>query len=378
MIINDKDYIKDEKSSKEELKLERKMYAGATFESIESDIRESNTFTKEEKEMLVQAVKNRYKHPGFKHKFIQYMWITFGVLLMDLGFFFFLEPAGIVIGGMNGLAILLNPLYSKLGSWFTTSIFLYIADTIALIIGFIFLGKDFFLKTLYGTILVPGIVLILELSPLDPNYFIETIDPVFSETGQITFSIKIISLLFGVVLQALGVGIAMKNNGSTGGMDVFQKIMSKYLNMPLSKTMYFTDLIIVLVAGFVDFDAAERIFVTQYHIANVAYGIIGVYAVGIIVDMICLSLMGKRILYIITDKPEVIKELIYKELDRGVTISKVFGGYSNKERNMLTCVMNKSECYRIMDLIKTADPRMFAFVAPCQEVRGEYAQRRLF
>jgi uncharacterized membrane-anchored protein YitT (DUF2179 family) len=88
--------------------------------------------------------------------------------------------------------------------------------------------------------------------------------------------------------------------------------------------------------------------------------------------------MGKRILYIITDKPDVIKEIIYKDLDRGVTISKVYGGYSNKERNMLICVMNKSECYRIMDLIKSADPRVFTFVAPCQEVRGEYAHRRLF
>lgn len=363
-------------ASKEEKEIENKINSGAAFESIESDINENERLTEDEKKILVSNIKEKYKHPGFERKFKQYLWITIGVIIMDLGFFFFLDPAGLVVGGMNGLAIILYPLYSKLGSFFTPSIFLFIVDAIALIIGGIFLGKDFFLKTLYGSLLVPGVLFILEKLPLDSYYFINSIDK--NANGEITFAVKIISLLFGVVLQAIGVGVALKNNGSTGGMDVYQKILSKYLNIPLSKTMYFTDMVIVLVAGFVDLDSSNRVFETQYHIANVAYGIIGVYAIGFIVDMICLSLMGKRILYIITDKPDVIKEIIYKDLDRGVTISKVYGGYSNKERNMLICVMNKSECYRIMDLIKSADPRVFTFVAPCQEVRGEYAHRRLF
>ncbi len=294
-------------------------------------------------------------------KFIkQYIYITFGVFLLNLAFFFFLEPAGIVTGGMMGIAIIIEPILLNLGSWFTSSIFLYIANAICLILGLIFLGKDFFLKTVYASLIQPTILFIFERT-MDPLFFYNTI----TDTNQ-----GLICLICSSILTGIGIGIAVKYNGSTGGMDVIQKIISKYFKIPISQTMYVTDLIIVLIAG-LSFNPFS------YNIERVVLGVLGVISVGFIVDTVALSLKPRRTMYVITKNPELIKDLIYKNLDRGVTFNKVIGGYTGDEQVMVICTMDKNESYRMTSIVALADPKAFTFVTSCKEVRGEYEKRGL-
>ncbi len=316
-----------------------------------------------EAKSLIEKIEEGMRHPGFRKKIKQYTFITLGVLILDLGFYFFLNPSGIVSGGTMGLAILFTPLINHSWDWFTPSIFMYIIDGIALLFGLIFLGKEFFIKTIYATILSPSIVFIFERS-FDNMYFLNSI----TDHG----TMMIVSLLCGSLLTGIGVGIAIKNNGSTGGMDVFQKIISKYMKVPMSYTMYFTDWVIVILAGFI---IREQGFTYVYQIENVVWGSIGVIIQGYIIDMICLSAKSRRTVYVITDKPDGIKELIYKELDRGVTFAKVTGAYTNLERTMVICTMDKNEAYRITSMISEYEPDAFTFVTSCKEVRGEYVKR---
>ena len=316
-----------------------------------------------EKQSLIEKIEEAMKHPGFKKKLKQYLFITIGVLILDIGFFFFMNPAGIVSGGTMGLAILFTPIINKSWEWFTPSIFMYIIDIIALLLGLIFLGKEFFIKTIYATLLSPSIIFLFE-RVFDNTYFLSSI----SDPG----TVKIVSLLVGSLLTGVGVGVAIKNNGSTGGMDVFQKIMSKYMKVPMSVTMYFTDWVIVLLAGFVIRDSG---FTYIYQIENVVWGSIGVLIQAYIIDWICLSAKSRRTVYVITDNPNSIKELIYKELDRGVTFSKVTGAYTNIERTMVICTMDKNEASRITSMISEFEPEAFTFVTSCKEVRGEYIKR---
>ena len=316
-----------------------------------------------DKQSLIEKIEEAMKHPGFKKKLKQYLFITLGVLILDIGFFFFMNPAGIVSGGTMGLAILFTPIINKSWEWFTPSIFMYIIDIIALLLGLIFLGKEFFIKTIYATLLSPSIIFLFE-RVFDNTYFLSSI----TDPG----TVKIVSLLVGSLLTGVGVGVAIKNNGSTGGMDVFQKIMSKYMKVPMSVTMYFTDWVIVLLAGFVIRDSG---FTYIYQIENVVWGSIGVLIQAYIIDWICLSAKSRRTVYVITDNPNSIKELIYKELDRGVTFSKVTGAYTNIERTMVICTMDKNEAYRITSMISEFEPEAFTFVTSCKEVRGEYIKR---
>lgn len=308
-----------------------------------------------------EEIKLRDNKKDYKKRFIQYIWITLGVIILDISFYFFLDPARIVSGGAMGLSILFTPIINKALPWFTNSIFLYFIDGIALLMGLLFLGKDFFLKTVYATVLSPTVILIFEKT-LDPNWFFNNMTP---------YGAKWISLIVGSILTGIGIGVAIRNNGSTGGMDVFQKILNKKLKVPMSVTMYMTDWVIVLLAGFVKNDS----FTYVYQLENVVLGSIAVFMQAYIIDYICMSAKPRRTVYVITDNPDKIKELIYSELDRGVTFSNVVGAYTNIERTMVICTMDKNEAYRITGLICDLDPSAFTFVTSCKEVRGEYDKR---
>lgn len=310
--------------------------------------------------MVVEATKTNKKK-----RFIQYLYITLGVIIVDIGFYFFLDPAKIVIGGTMGLSILFTPFIQNVWPWFTNSIFLYIIDFIALICSLIFLGKDFFLKTIYATIFSPTVIFVFE-KLFDPLFFFYD-NPINEVTGKIT------ALILGVVLFGVGVGIALRNDGSTGGMDVFQKIISKYAHIPISISMYLTDWIIVFFAGFVK----DATFTYHYQLPSVLFAFIGVVIEAYIIDAICLSARARRTLYVITNLPNEIKEYIYKSLDRGVTFSNVTGAYSGEEKTMVICTMDKNEAYRITSEIMKIDPDAFMFVTSCKEVRGEYTKRGL-
>ena len=289
-------------------------------------------------------------------KIKQFLGVALGVILLDIGFYFFMSPSKIIMGGMTGVSILLEPLYSKIGSWFTPSIFLFIVNTITLIIGGILLGKDFFVKSVFSSLFSPFVVFIFERT-LDPNLFLQNV----SSSGY-----YIISLICGAGLAGLGLGIALKNNGSTGGMDVIQKIMSKYMKVPYSITMYCTDWVIVFLSGFTIVGAFS------FNIEMVVYGIIGVLGVGMIIDAFLLKARSRRTIHIVTTKPEQIRDMLYKEIDRGVTYVKAEGAYTGVTRTMVVCAMEKHEAYKIMDLIDPIDPEAFCYVTKTKEIIGKY------
>lgn len=309
----------------------------------------------EKKELTIKDIKKIRAKKMFK----QYLLVSFGVLLVDLGFYFFLQPADIVIGGMTGVSIILSR-YIPATSWFTPSIFLYMANGVCLLLGLIFIGKDFFFKTIYASILSPTIILFLENHVACDIFY-----------KSIVENKILISFLCSSLLTGLGVGIAVKNNGSTGGMDVIQKMISKFFKVPMSITMYVTDIIVVFIAGFF-FNPFK------FDIELTVYGIIGVIGVAYIVDVVALSLKPRRTMYVITKKPEVIKEVIFKELDRGVTLSAVKGGYTGDDLTMVICTMDKNESYRMSSIITNVEPKAFTFVTSCKEVKGEYDNRGFF
>ena len=325
----------------------------------------SNEELKEAKE-TIQEIEKKNK-PDLKKWFIQYIWITVGVIFVTLGYYFFFDPAHIIAGGVTGLAVFLKPLLWENSSWFTSSIFLYGIEAICLLLGLIFIGKDFFLKTIYASLLYPSLVFILERISIGGDTPLQMV--IYNSISP--ENVKLICLFLGALLTGGGVGIALRNNGSTGGIDVIQKMISKYAKIPLSQTMYFTDWVIVLFAGL-------KFTPFSYSIEYVVYGSIAVIVEGFIIDYIALSIKPRRTVYVISDNPQSIKDLIYSELDRGVTFSPVMGAYTNKERTMVICTMDKNEAYRIVGMISKVDPKAFTFVTSCKEVRGEYDKRGIF
>ena len=287
-----------------------------------------------------------------KTKIRAFLGITIGVMLISIAYYFFLEPANLVTGGVTGIMILFKPILP-----FEPSILMYILNISLLIIGLFTLGKDFFLKTCYASVLSPTIILIFE-ETLESDMILKGVNP---------SNWYLISAVVSCVLMAVGLGICFRVNATTGGMDIVQKIMTKYLHIPYSKTMYLTDWVIILVSGFFIKDAN-----VIYGIEGVVFGILVVYGVGYIVDYIALDAKSRRTAYIITSKPKEMKEMIFSCTKRGVTECDVRGGYTNKDLVMLICTLDNAEAYKLKEYIHKIDSEAFTFMSQTKEVIGEY------
>ncbi|MGM9971874.1 MAG: YitT family protein [Anaeroplasmataceae bacterium] len=285
-----------------------------------------------------------------KKHIIQSLWIVFGVLLMVIAYYFFYKPTNLVNGGTTGISIIVKD-YIPIPTW----AFLYIVDGILLLIGLFILGREFFYKTVIATITFPAIEGIFE-KLFDSNFFFRS--------GEVQ-SKYFVACVVGALFLGVGLGICFRNNGTTGGMDVVQKALTKYFHIPYSVSIYCTDTIIILIGGFFSSSGA-------YDIEMVVYGIINVIAVGYIVDFIASNAKSRRTAYIITTKPLEIRDMIYNKIDRGVTFCDVRGGYTEEEKTMVICTLDKNESYRLSEWVKEVDQKAFTFITQTKEVAGNY------
>ncbi len=266
--------------------------------------------------------------------------ITIGIVIMVFGFYFFLLPLNMVIGGVMGVSVLLR-------EYIPVSLFMYVTNIILLVIGLIFLGKVFFFKTVYATLLAPTIILILELT-IDNNFFMKFM----------TESPLLVGAVFGGLFIGTGLGIVLRNNGTTGGVDVIQKIMNVYLKIPFSLAMYIVDGIVIAIAMLVDFQLG-------------LYAVGAMIITGMIVDRLAVEGKPGYTAFIITDFSEELQKAIYEKLKRGVTIANVIGGYSKLNKSMLICTVGKRQIYQFKLIIRQIDPKAFTFVTKTKETLGE-------
>ena len=288
--------------------------------------------------------------------------ITLGVIMLAVGYFFFQAPTGLCVGGISGIAVILDSTPLKDISWYSDSLFIYIADGLLLIAALVFVSKHFFFKTIYASLLFPTVIFLFEVTKMSPTFFLDQLP---------RSNWYLVSTLAGGSLTAVGIAICLKSGASTGGMDVIQKILQKYFHIPYSKSMYLTDWLVVLVSGFVIPNIATGTL-RGYNIEGVVYGLISVFLVGYICDYIALNARNRRTAYVISDDVTAIKEYIFEKLGRGVTIVDVKGGYSNQDKKMLICTLEKKECYLIREEIERIDPKAFTFFSETKEINGYY------
>jgi uncharacterized membrane-anchored protein YitT (DUF2179 family) len=265
--------------------------------------------------------------------------IGLGTILLSLGFYFFLLPESLVIGGVMGIAVFLADIVS-------VSVFVFVANVILLLIGLIVLGRAFFMKTLFASLLSPLVLFILELTVRNDII-----------TSQLQESPLLISTLFGGLLVGVGLGLVLRNNGTTGGIDVIQNIAHRYLHVPFSTAMYVSDGAIILIATLIDVELG-------------LYALFAMIISGYVIDRIAIEGRSGYTAFVVTDDGERVKEEIYKRLDRGVTDVRVKGGYSKADKDMLVCTVDRRQLYVFKRLIRTTDPDAFTFVTRTKEAFG--------
>lgn len=282
----------------------------------------------------------------------EYGYITFGVFLVALAFSFFLDPYDLVIGGVSGIAIILKP-------YMDTSLVMLIINAGLLVLALALLGKEFVVKTAYGSIMFPVMTY-----PL--NLLYSALVELNHGELLINKSEMLLITLFGALIMGLGLGITIKHGGTTGGTEIPQNICYKYFRMPYSLSLFLFDGIIVLI-GFLLLKSPEG----KYQFTFLLYAIIFIYISGLVTDQIVFRGFNKRAVYIISEHNEEIKNRILDDFERGVTEIQVVGAYTGKDRSKLVCVLSTSQFYKLKMIINEIDPKAFYYVVRASEVGGE-------
>ncbi len=277
----------------------------------------------------------------------RYGWISFGIILMASGFYFFLIPVDLVAGGVTGIGMILNEVSESI----SISLTVFIMNILLLLLGWLVLGRKLFLRSIYGSLLFPLVLFVLE-------QFV----PVFSIEND-----YVIAVTFGGALLGLGFGYVLKYGGTSGGTDIPVKILHRVFNLPISFSVYLIDGLIVL-AGTIVFSQSGSVLVGLYAIIAIAIS-------GKVADMVVVGGSSKKALQIITDYPQEIKEAIYDSVSRGVTEVPIKGGYSQSKKIMLITVITKREYYLARSVISRIDEDAFVYVTPATEIHGEFLER---
>ncbi len=286
-----------------------------------------------------------------KDRLKEYAYITIGVILVAFAFSFFLDPNNLVIGGATGLATIFKNTFG----W-DTALTVLLVNAILLIIGLFLLGKQFFIKTIYGSLSLPVFIKLFNmLYNLIPK-----------EGNKAWINDKMLVILFSALIIGLGIGIVMKNGGTTGGTEIPQQIMYKYFHIPFSVSLWMFDGVVVLVGAFLIHSDTQSF---DPHL--ILYALIFIYISGLVMDQIVFSGFNSRAVYIISNNSEKIKERILKDFGRGVTEVQVVGGYTKEGKTKLICILSSSEYYRLKGIIQECDPSAFYYVVRASEVNGE-------
>ena len=286
---------------------------------------------------------------NLKTYFQKYFFMTIGVMLVAFSFSFFLDPYNLVIGGVGGIAIIFKP-------YMDTSLMILIINIVLLLLALVLLGKESCINSIYGSLMFPAFTKVFNLIYEGLN----------GGANLVSDQNMLLVTIIGALIMGVGLGMVVKNGGTTGGTEIPQNIALKYWKMPFSLSLFLFDGSIVLLGFIFVRDASGHL---QYE--YLLYAIIFIYLSGIVMDQIVFRGFNKRAVSIISEKNEEIKEKILHDFNRGVTVVNAVGGYTGEKRTKLICVLTTSQFYKLKAIINEIDPHAFYYTVRANEVGGE-------
>lgn len=263
--------------------------------------------------------------------------LTAAVAVISAAVYFFLVPSQTSVSSISGLGIVLSNFIPLPLSAITM-----ILNVVLLIIGFFTCGKEFGVKTVYTSIVLP--------------LFLALYEKIFPDFESMTASPELDVICY-ILVVSVGLSILFNRNASSGGLDIVAKIMNKYLHMELGKAMSLSGMCVALSSALV------------YDKKAVVLSILGTYFNGIVLDHFIFGQNLKRRVCIITKKENELRQFILHELHSGATVYEAIGAYNMQKRNEIITIVDKGEYQKLMDYINREDPEAFITVYTVSEMR---------
>ena len=263
--------------------------------------------------------------------------LTAAVAIIAAAVYFFLVPSHTSVSSISGLGIVLSNFVPLPLSAITM-----ILNVVLLIIGFFTCGREFGVKTVYTSIMLPVFLGLFEI--FFPNF------ESFTNSQEL-------DVICYILVVSVGLSILFDRNASSGGLDIVAKIMNKYLHMELGKAMSLSGMCVALSAALV------------YDKKTVVLSILGTYFNGIVLDHFIFDHNIKRRVCIITPKEKELREFIIHELHSGATIYEAYGAYDMQKHNEIITIVDKNEYQKLMNFINKLDPKAFITVYNVSDMR---------
>lgn len=286
--------------------------------------------------------------PFSKDFFITYAWLAAGCFLFALGNILFAEPYGFAPGGTYGLSIVFHHLFG----WRTEAAALCM-DIPLLIIGFIFLGGKFGVKTVVCTFMIP-----VFMSLIHKFYgFDALLEP--GITDRALLEEQLLSSIFGGIVYGIGLGMIFKSRATSGGSDIISMILHKYTHISLGTLVIIVDCCITLttVIAFGDWRLPM-------------YSWILIFVEGKVIDLVVDGANVHKTLMIITSETEKVRRIIIEELGRGATILHGEGGYKGDSREIIYTIVTRRESSILRHRINEVDSKAFINIIDSKEILG--------
>lgn len=264
----------------------------------------------------------------------EYIIVALACVVMAFNINYFFVGNKLAEGGVSGLSLIIHYISNIDVSY------LYFALNIPLIIlAYIFLGKNFLLKTFFATFVLSVFLKVFAS-------FSEPLDDI------------LLAAIFGGAINGIAIGIVFYAGGSTGGMDIVAKIVNKYTGIPISRILLATDFIVLSIVAVI---FGKVIFM---------YTLISLVISSKMIDIIQVGIYSAKGVTIITTKEDEIRKRIMEDTGRGITLIDAKGGYTQKEIGMLYCVVGQYQLIKVKTIVKEVDPSAFMIVADVHEVIG--------
>lgn len=273
---------------------------------------------------------------NIKEFFIDILVFVVASTAFSVGINCFLARNNILNGGFTGIATILNYLFE-----IPIGVAIFIMNTPLLIIAFKKLGVKFVFRT-FLVIAISSVI-------IDLGAFL----PVYKND-------LLLSSIFGGVLSGLSLGIIFMRNATTGGVDIIAKLIKlRHPHITLGKSIFILDAIVIIAGGFV-----------YGNFESMLYATISIFVSAQVLDYVIFGISRGAMIIIISDKNDEIRNMLIGDLDRGVTVLKGQGGYSNQDKNVLLCACYDNQAHKLIKKIKSTDENAFLIVTQSKQILG--------
>lgn len=296
-----------------------------------------------------------------KNKVLKTIWeyivLTFATFVFTVSWEAFMIPNGMSAGGIMGVCTILE---FATGGFIKASLSFFIINAFLILLAVLVFGIGFGFKTIYCIVMSSVFLwLVSDLGWLHsiPGNFLYVED-------------KTLVPIIAGIFEALGIGLAIRSGGSTGGTDIIALIINKYWPVSLSGVFFVSDFIVVIAQlmlrpGFGSYVGDPKTF------NDVMYGILEIVTFALTIDLFTVGGRKTMQLLVFSEKYQEIADYVCNTMERGVTVLKAQGWFTRRDRNVLLVLLTRQELSSLSKVVNAIDSKAFLSVSAAAGVYGE-------